>query len=93
MTAQFLPEEKVMRAAAEAAAPGGTLLIEGHLNDTPGGHRHHEHHGRPVRFPAPAEIVEDLGLRSAEWELDVAEVHDRAHTGRDSTVKARRRRA
>jgi SAM-dependent methyltransferase len=91
VTAQFLPEETVLRAAAEAVAPGGILLIEGHLNDTPGGHRHHEHHGQPVRFPTPQEIVDELGLRSEEWEVHVAAAHERAHSGMDSTVKARRR--
>jgi SAM-dependent methyltransferase len=91
VTAQFLPEDKVLRSASAPVAPGGTLLIEGHLNDTPNaGHGHQGQH--PVRFPAPDEVVEDLGLRSPEWEVQLAEPHERAaQGGMDSTVRARRR--
>ncbi len=101
VSAQFLhswgdlPRERILRQAAAAVAPGGLLLIEGHLDAGP---FHAEHHG-DVTFPTPDDVVRDLGLTSGGWELLIAEAHERAQTGpdgrpatrTDSTVKARRR--
>ena len=101
VSAQFLhswgdlPRVKILRAAAAAVAPGGTLLIEGHLDHGP---FPHEGHG-DVSFPTPDDVVADLDLASGEWELLISEAHERAQTGpdglpatrTDSTVKARRR--
>ncbi len=100
VSAQFLhswgdlPREKILANAAAAVAPGGILLIEGHLDAGP---FHHEH--ADVTFPTPEDVVHDVGLDSAEWELLIAEAHERTQTGpdgqpatrTDSTVKARRR--
>ena len=90
VTAQFLPREKVLRAAADAVAPDGVLLIEGHLIQEQPGHWHHD-----VRFPTPEDVVTMLGLDSGEWEVLRADRHAGAHdipeTPRDSTVMARRR--
>jgi SAM-dependent methyltransferase len=90
VTAQFLPREKVLRAAADAVAPDGVLLIEGHLIQEQPGHRHHD-----VRFPTPEDVVTMLGLDSGEWEVLRADRHAGAHdipeAPRDSTVMARRR--
>lgn len=101
VSAQFLhswgdlPREKILRAAAAAVGPGGTLLIEGHLDHGPFPHESH----RDVTFPTPDDVVADLQLVSEEWELLVSAAHEREQTGpdgrpairTDSTVKARRR--
>jgi len=90
VTAQFLPHEKILRSAADAVAPGGVLLVEGHLVQEQPGHWHHD-----VRFPTPEDVVAMLGLDSGEWELLRADRHESAHdipdAPRDSTVMARRR--
>jgi SAM-dependent methyltransferase len=101
VSAQFLhswgdlPRVKILRAAAAAVAPGGILLIEGHLDHGPFRHEGHE----DVTFPTPDDVVADLELSSGDWELLVSEAHERTQTGpdglpairTDSTVKARRR--
>jgi SAM-dependent methyltransferase len=101
VSAQFLhswgdlPRERILRAAAAAVAPGGVLLIEGHLDAGPFHHERHE----GVTFPTPEEVVRDLKLDSGEWELLISEAHERIQNGPDgspvtridSTVKARRR--
>lgn len=95
VTAQFLPHEKALRRAAAAVAPGGTLLIEGHLDHGP--YRHHQY-GHQVSFPTPDEVVRDLELRPPGWEVLLSETHERAQTGpdgqpairTDTTLKARR---
>ncbi|GAA3196480.1 class I SAM-dependent methyltransferase [Nonomuraea roseoviolacea] len=87
-------------------APGGTLLIVGHL-DAPGptahGHGHEHGHGRGHRPPAeasatPAAIT--ARLDGAEWDILTADEHLRTLTGdggravalRDVVVRATRRR-
>jgi SAM-dependent methyltransferase len=91
-----LPREKILRSAAAAVAPGGTLLIEGHLDTGP---FPHDHDHSDIHFPTPEEVVADLDLRSRDWEVLISEAHERQQTGpdgrpatrTDSTVKARRR--
>jgi SAM-dependent methyltransferase len=102
VSAQFLyswsglPRAQVLRRAADAVAPGGILLIEGHLDHGP---FPPEDDGHEVHFETPAELVRDLGLDAADrWEVLVAEAHERTQAGpdsrpavrTDSTVKARR---
>ena len=95
VSVQFLPREKVLRQAAAAVAPGGLLLIEGHLG-TAGHDASHGHHDE--QFPSHDEVVKLLGLDGPEWELLLSEGHDRHWTNpegeaavrQDSTVKARR---
>ena len=87
VSAQFLhswgdlPRAKILRAAAAAVAPGGILLIEGHLDHGPFA----EQRGRTrdVTFPTPDEVVADLRLAPGEWEVLVSEAHERAQTGPD----------
>ena len=54
----------VLRRAADAVAPGGTLLIVDHGEAPPwakfGGHHHHE-------FPSAEEVLAGLALDTAEW--------------------------
>ncbi|TDO44310.1 methyltransferase family protein [Kribbella sp. VKM Ac-2527] len=101
VSAQFLhslaelPREEILRAAANAVAPGGTLLIEGHL-----GFPSWQHEAHPeVPSPKPAEVIEDLRLGEGEWEILVSREHEREQAGPDGeattrvdcTVKVRRR--
>ncbi len=82
--------EEALRRAAALVAPGGTLLITGHVGELP--------HHPGMRMPQAAEVLAALALTDAEWEVLRAEEHDRpagspspgGHV-RDSTVTARRR--
>src|SRR5688572_7713851 len=85
VSAQFLhswgdlPRARILRAAAAAVAPGGTLLIEGHLDHGPIPHEGHQ----DVTFPTPDDVVADLELSPGEWEVLVSEAHERTQTGPD----------
>ena len=99
ISAQFLhfwgefDREKILRRAADAVAPGGILLIEGHMNHGPFHHGEHE-----VHFPTPDEVIAALDLDDS-WEVLVRAIHPREQTGpegdqitrTDATVKLRRR--
>lgn len=101
VSAQFLhsktelPRDGILRQAAAAVAPGGILLIEGHLGFPPGEHNPHP----DIHFPEPDEVIESLALPDGDWETLVSRVHDRAQVlrdgapinRRDCTVKFRRR--
>ncbi|MFK4089602.1 class I SAM-dependent methyltransferase [Kribbella sp. NPDC020789] len=101
VSAQFLhstidlPREEILRQAAEAVAPGGVLLVEGHL-EFPDKSRHEAH--ADVHFPTPAEVVADLGLDDGRWDILTSAAHDSVKVidgkefhYQDGTVKARRR--
>ncbi|RMI39988.1 SAM-dependent methyltransferase [Streptomyces triticirhizae] len=88
---------RVLRAAAAAVAPGGTLLIEAHGGPPPWQHDLPD----DLTFPTPEETVATLQLPPDEWEILLAERHPRSqrhpHTGElatreDQTVVARRGR-
>ncbi|MFJ5230817.1 FAD-dependent oxidoreductase [Kitasatospora sp. NPDC088391] len=104
VSAQFLhsptefPRERVLRRAAEAVAPGGTLLITGHaVHPARPGHPHPDLH-----FPTPEETLAALRLAPGAWTVERAEEHPRhdhpghpvadpdARPHRDSTVRLRR---
>ena len=101
VSAQFLhslgdfPREEILRSAAAAVAPGGILLIEGHMGFP--SFEHNDHHPE-VRFPTSAEVIADLELADGEWEILVSREHPSEHlapdgtstTRTDSTVKVRR---
>ena len=103
VSAQFLhfwgdfDREKVLRRAADVVAPGGILLIEGHLDHGP--FRDHAGQHQHVHFPTPDEVIAALELGD-DWATLKAEVHPREQTGpdgvehtrTDSTVKLRRNR-
>ncbi|WP_242910437.1 class I SAM-dependent methyltransferase [Actinomadura terrae] len=96
VSAQFLhspaplPREEVLRAAAAAVAPGGTLLITGHAGPPPWEHDHddehaqhdqHDHHD--VDLPTPEEVLASLRLPDGEWEVQLSEEHPRVQNGPD----------
>jgi SAM-dependent methyltransferase len=100
VSAQFLhstvelPREAILRQATEAVAPGGTLLIEGHL-DWPDAAKHGDH--PDIHFPTPDEVISDLALDDGRWEILVSRAHGREQVidgelikREDCTVKARR---
>jgi SAM-dependent methyltransferase len=100
VSAQFLyfraaaSREQILRAAAAAVAPGGILLIEGHAGFPASADHPHAETG----FPTPEATVAALDLAAGEWEILLAEEHEREHndpTGKstvhtDSTVKVKR---
>ncbi|MFC8128343.1 class I SAM-dependent methyltransferase [Streptomyces sp. NPDC057302] len=103
VSAQFLhsmhdmPREEILRSAAAAVAPGGTLLIVGHMGfpawDT------EPHPG--VDFPSPQKVQASLDLPAGQWDVLVCDTHEHSLTGPDGqpstrtnyTVKARRHTA
>jgi len=100
ISAQFLhfwgefDREKILRRAADHVAPGGILLVEGHMDHGPFRHEGGHH----VHFPTPDEVIAALALDES-WEVLVRDVHPREQAGpdgepavrTDSTVKLRRR--
>jgi SAM-dependent methyltransferase len=100
VSAQFLhslgdmPREVILRKAADAVAPGGILLIEGHLSFPSWEHNAHPE----IHFPTPEEVIADLNLPDGEWEILLSQTHPREHTSPDcqpstrpdATVKLRR---
>ena len=85
-----LPRARILRAAADAVAEGGTLLIVGHAPSP------EHHHGD---LPSPEEVVAELALPEDGWELQASELRERRHAFRgeapktrvDSVVRFRRR--
>ncbi|MFI6145614.1 class I SAM-dependent methyltransferase [Streptomyces sp. NPDC051109] len=88
------PRARILRRAAAAVAPGGTLLIAGHA-----GWPAWQQETRPeVHFPTPDEVVAQLELPDGAWEVLLAEEHERVQnlpdgtpgTRTDNAVKVRR---
>ncbi|MFE1320418.1 FAD-dependent oxidoreductase [Kitasatospora phosalacinea] len=104
VSAQFLhspaefPRERVLRRAAAAVAPGGTLLVTSHAAFPV----KHDHPHPDMHFPTPGEMLASLRLDPAEWTVELAEEHARhdhpehpvtdpdARPHRDSTLRLRR---
>lgn len=94
-----LPRTEILRRAAAAVAPGGSLLIISHAEPPPWA-LPHGHDGGLDHFslPGPAEEVTALGLDSGDWDVVLAEVRERDAVGpegqparlSDSVVRARR---
>jgi SAM-dependent methyltransferase len=99
VSAQFLhfweefDREKILRRAAAAVAPGGTLIIEGHMDHGPFGHGDHAE----IHFPTPDEVIASLELGD-DWAVLTRATHPRRQkdqdgndvTRVDATVKLRR---
>lgn len=78
-----LPNAQILRAAAGAVSPGGTLLIVGHGAFPPWAHDHDHHHGPAVHFPAPEENLADLELPADLWDVTRCESVERQAKGPD----------
>lgn len=75
----WLDRQRILRQAAAAVAPGGSLLIVDHGQAPPWADKlAHEHH-----FPSAEEVVAQLGLDSADWERVRVEAADREAIGPD----------
>ncbi|GAA3090968.1 class I SAM-dependent methyltransferase [Streptomyces rectiviolaceus] len=98
--AQFLhslhemPREQILRGAAAAVSPGGTLLIVGHM-----GFPAWETESHPgVDFPTPQKVLASLDLPAEQWDVLVCDTHEHSLTTPDGepstrtnyTVKLRR---
>ncbi|KIH96717.1 SAM-dependent methlyltransferase [Streptomonospora alba] len=87
-----LPREAILRTAASRVAPGGTLLIVGHVGEP----MWVEEIGSYVELPTSAEVLESLEPAAQEWEVLISRERARAHASpgghdADSVVKLRRR--
>ena len=85
VSAQFLqspvalPRIEVLRRAADEVAQGGALLVVGHAAPPPWS----DHQPDPSLMPTAAEVVAQLGLPEAAWEVVRAEQVARPATGPD----------
>jgi SAM-dependent methyltransferase len=79
-----MPREKILRTAAGAVVRGGVLLIEGHAGFPPWEDPHPD-----VHLPTPQEVLDDLDLPEGEWEVLVAEEHERTQTAPDGQTVTR----
>ena len=87
-----LPREAVLRRAAAAVAPGGTLLVVGHAVFPPWAHQHeHDHdqdhgdeHGderAAVHLPTPDEVLRELDLAPGDWTVERVGLVEREMVG------------
>jgi SAM-dependent methyltransferase len=85
ISAQFLhskqpmDRERMLRTAADAVAPGGTLLIVDHGQPPPWASKLDHHH----EFPAAEEVVAALNLDEHQWDRIRVESVEREATGPD----------
>jgi 2-polyprenyl-3-methyl-5-hydroxy-6-metoxy-1,4-benzoquinol methylase len=63
-----LPRGRILRAAAEAVAPGGTLLVVGHAPSVE--HRHAD-------LPGLDEVIAELALPDERWQLVTSGLRER----------------
>jgi SAM-dependent methyltransferase len=88
VSAQFLhsmlplDRPRILRDAAAAVRPGGTLLIVDHAGPPPWASKLHHHH----EFPGAEEVVASLDLSDSEWERVRVEASEREATGPDGQV-------
>jgi len=73
-----LPRDRVLRSAAAAVAPGGTLLVVGHAGGPSWAEPNPE-----IYFPTPREVLDDLALPEGRWEVHRADVVERQLVGPD----------
>jgi len=89
-----MPRAEILRSAAAAVAPGGTLLIVGHA-----GSPSWADHDPGVHFPTTDDVLAELSLDPAEWTIERTDVVDRPMpdpdgnpaSRPDNIVRARRR--
>ncbi|MFG2991164.1 SAM-dependent methyltransferase [Streptomyces sp. NPDC048257] len=78
------PRDAVLRTAASAVAPGGTLLVVGHAGWAPWQEDREEAH-----FPTPEEVLAQLEPVTAGWEVLRAEETERVQDQPDGTPGTR----
>lgn len=78
------PRDAVLRTAAAAVAPGGTLLVVGHAGWAPWQEEREEAH-----FPTPEEVLAQLEPVTAGWEVLRAEETERVQAQPDGTPGTR----
>ena len=74
---ELFAEERVLRAAADAVASGGLLLVVGHASVAPWSWNR----DRDVRFPTPREVVDSIGLDMGSWDVEILDSPEREATG------------
>ncbi|MDH2426099.1 class I SAM-dependent methyltransferase [Sphaerisporangium sp. TRM90804] len=79
-----MPRDRILRAAARAVAPGGTLLIVGHCGPPAWEHPH-----PAVHLPGPVEVLRSLALPDGEWEVQLCEEYERLQSAPDGRPSAR----
>ncbi len=77
-----LDREDVLRRAAAAVAPGGSLVVIGHVGVPPWADASHHH----VHLPEPQEVRDALAGATAGWEVLREEVVQREVTGPEGQV-------
>ncbi|MFD6227717.1 SAM-dependent methyltransferase [Streptomyces sp. NPDC060232] len=88
------PRERILRRAAAAVAPGGTLLVVGHA----GGPSWNPEALADIHFPTPQEVLAQLELPEGGWKVLTAAEHvqpmtdpeGRPGTRPDNVLKVRR---
>ncbi|MGW2436197.1 SAM-dependent methyltransferase [Streptomyces goshikiensis] len=78
------PRDRVLRAAASAVAPGGTLLVVGHAGWAPWQEEREE-----AYFPTPQDVLAQLEPVTAGWEVLRAEETERVQNQPDGTPGTR----
>ncbi|MEA2279430.1 MAG: hypothetical protein QOK21_37 [Solirubrobacteraceae bacterium] len=71
-----MPRDEILRSAAAAVAPRGSLLVVGHAAP-PSSARH----DRTNHFPTPQEMLDDLALPAGRWEVIRSDVVTRQLPG------------
>ncbi|MBO2457059.1 MFS transporter [Actinomadura violacea] len=89
-----MPRAEILRSAAAAVAPGGTLLIVGHAGPPPWEQPDHEHagghdHHHDMHLPTPDEVLESLRLPQDAWEVQHSGEHERVQTAPDGETVTR----
>jgi SAM-dependent methyltransferase len=89
-----LDRARVLRAAAAAVAPGGTLLVVGHAGAPSGAGTGHDHghghgHGHGHDFPTPREVLDDLALAAGDWTIERSDTATRPAPAADGTPAPR----
>ncbi|SDK16755.1 SAM-dependent methyltransferase [Streptomyces indicus] len=80
-----LPRDAILRTAAAAVAPGGTLLVVDHAgwpSWEPGPHPE-------VHFPTTQEVLAGLQLAPCQWEVRTERLYDHEVTLADGRVRTR----
>ncbi|MFB4310175.1 MFS transporter [Actinomadura sp. GTD37] len=83
--AEGMPREAILRSAAAAVAPGGTLFIAGHAGPPPWDPGAHP----GVHLPGADEVLESLALPEGGWEVLLSSENERVQTAPDGRTMTR----